>query len=926
MIHSKNTLTPLNLIAVVYFMLLLPVNIINAQKKLNPINPEDYSKWENLNEYSISNNGNWVTYQVSNDNYDQTLFLYNTKTKKQKEYKNAGRSIFSNNNEWLGYNKLLTGKESKELDKKIKNTKDKSKIKVPSIIGLVNLKTQDTLEFKNVKRYSINNKGSYIALNYTENKTNTLIVRNLHNGNIISFGNVVEFVWQDKGDLLALITETKDSLANSIQIYNPINGNIKVLDNKKAKYKSLKWRKDSSDLFSARTVKNKDFEGESLDFLIWKSLETSNPNLVVFEQKNYPNFPKDTKIISSRVKFSKNWDYVYFQTFKWNRKENKKTAENKKEKSNTEKEEAPDLEIWNSKDLVIIPAQKKSKMKDLATPKLALWKTSNNTFTLLEDDLIERINHNPDNKIVLGFDQTPYDLDAIFGRPYNDIYTVNKETGEKKKMLSKITYAYDVSPNGRYFVYIKDDNLHLFDIQNQKSKNITSGLNDNFFINDDHPVPQRRSFGFEKWTKDSKSFYINSEFDVWQVFTNGEKTKNITNGKKDDLIYRIINLDREENYIDFSKPLLFSVEGKWNKKNGIAKGLAGGKIKTSRLEDNLSSGFIKSKNSDIIIFKKQSYTNSPNIYITNLDFKSPKQISNTNKFQKDHAWGEAVLVDYKNVQGNKMQGILYYPANYEKGKKYPMITYIYERLTNGFRYYIAPSKTNYYNPTVWVQNGYFVFMPDIEFTGGDPGISSTKNLEIAVKTIIDMGDVDAAKVGLVGHSWGGYQAGFVPTQTNIFAATVAGAGLTDLIAMYLAVTPAFGGRPENDHFETGQERMVLPPWKSPDNYIRNSSVMQIEKLNTPILFEVGDDDQNVNWTQGVSYYNAARRAGKPFVLLVYANEGHGLRKDKNKKDYQKRILKWFGHYLKGEKAEDWITDGIPYAEQQKRLKNWNKKK
>ena len=250
-----------------------------------------------------------------------------------------------------------------------------------------------------------------------------------------------------------------------------------------------------------------------------------------------------------------------------------------------------------------------------------------------------------------------------------------------------------------------------------------------------------------------------------------------------------------------------------------------------------------------------------------------------------------------------------------------MITYIYEKLTQNYHRYIMPSKTHYYNTTVWSQNGYFVLNPDIEFIAGDPGISSTKTLENAVKAVVKKGDVDAKKVGLIGHSWGGYQAGFVPTQTDIFAASVAGAGLTELISMNLAVTPAFGGTPENGHFEVSQERMEVAPWVSPERYLRNSSVMNIEKLNTPILFEVGDNDQNVNWFQGIAYYNAARRAAKPFVLLVYAKEGHGLRQDKNRMDYQQRILTWFGHYLKGEKAEDWVTKGIPYAEQQRRLKN-----
>jgi len=162
------------------------------------------------------------------------------------------------------------------------------------------------------------------------------------------------------------------------------------------------------------------------------------------------------------------------------------------------------------------------------------------------------------------------------------------------------------------------------------------------------------------------------------------------------------------------------------------------------------------------------------------------------------------------------------------------------------------------------------------------------------------------------------------TQTDIFAASVAGAGLTNLTSMYGMIAWAFGGAPENAHFEVGQERMDVPPYEDVDRYIRNSSVFNVHKLNTPLLFEVGDADQNVDWRQGTDYYNAARRAGKQFVMIVYANEGHGLRQDKNRSDYQYRILKWFGHYLKGEEAADWINQGISYEDQMKNLKNWKK--
>ena len=251
-----------------------------------------------------------------------------------------------------------------------------------------------------------------------------------------------------------------------------------------------------------------------------------------------------------------------------------------------------------------------------------------------------------------------------------------------------------------------------------------------------------------------------------------------------------------------------------------------------------------------------------------------------------------------------------------------MITYIYERLSQRLHQYMPPSNTNYYNHTVFTHHGYFVLMPDIVFTEGDPGISSAKTIEIAVKKVLESGRVDAEKVGLVGHSWGGYQAGFVPTQTDIFAAAVSGAGLMNLISMYGTVTRAFGGNLESDHFETSQERMGVTPWQDTERYLRNSPIMQIEKLNTPMLVEVGDNDQNVSWTQGIEFYNAARRHGKHCVMISYANEGHGLRQEKNQRDYQRRILAWFGHYLKGEEAEDWILGGIPLEEQNRRLKNW----
>jgi dipeptidyl aminopeptidase/acylaminoacyl peptidase len=109
--------------------------------------------------------------------------------------------------------------------------------------------------------------------------------------------------------------------------------------------------------------------------------------------------------------------------------------------------------------------------------------------------------------------------------------------------------------------------------------------------------------------------------------------------------------------------------------------------------------------------------------------------------------------------------------------------------------------------------------------------------------------------------------------------------------------------------------MGVPPWEDFEAYLRNSPIHRVEQLRTPMLMMFGDADGTVDWHQGVEFYNHARRAGRDdFVMLVYPGEDHSLRKRENQVDYHRRILQWFGHYLKGEPAPDWITRGVTWLE------------
>jgi len=250
------------------------------------------------------------------------------------------------------------------------------------------------------------------------------------------------------------------------------------------------------------------------------------------------------------------------------------------------------------------------------------------------------------------------------------------------------------------------------------------------------------------------------------------------------------------------------------------------------------------------------------------------------------------------------------------GKSYPMIVYMYETLSDGVHRYVAPNTTNYYNTSVFTTQGYFVLQPDIVFRPREPGISVVECVRPAVAAVVAKGLVDPKRVGIIGHSWGGFDTAFLATHTQgTFAAAVAGAAITDLISNY-GNGHWSSGILETDHIETGQQRMEVPFWEDMNAYIRNSAVFNVQNMTVPTLIEVGNVDGTVWWHQGLELYSLGRRAGKNVVMIEYANEDHGLAQRRNQADYQQRILQWFGHYLKSEPATSWIESGQTVIDRQ----------
>ena len=902
----------------------------HSGEALKPLTPSDYGKWESVRGAEFSVNGKWLSVIRGTNEGDRTLILSDLDSGRETVFNDVNGITFSPDNEWVILRRTLPGKEMQRI-REVNG-------KVEARAWLYSLKSKDTIALNDLKSYQFSNDGDFLALTREKDHGNTLLIRDMKTGKEISFGNVQAFEWNDKNNLILFKVENHKG-DNEIQLYNAETGTIRLLDSHENDYTIMRWLEDSNEAMIVKERVDEAYEEASHDVILLRALDKDNYEVVGFEPHEMGILDTDVRVLAEDIAMSEDHSRLYFSIHNRSPKYDKApeevldttlvTYEGHNEEVRpvyyNKHDEAPDLQIWHSKDPVLVPAQNMAGMNGFDTPKTVTWDFKSKKLTVLQDELLEKVNIQANRDVFLGYDDTPYEREAMFGRHFYDVYAIDSRSGDRTQLVQGVSKYYDLSPDNRYFVYLKDDALFLFDVRTGQSVNLTSGLEAEFIDHhNDHPVPQKPAHGFAGWVQGGKSFLLNSEFDVWQFFTDGRTPRRLTEGRENETVYRLDFTSKDDSLVRVNEPLFYRVEGKWTKKTGYASGKPGEKLAIHIFEDASIRRIARHEETGQMVFVRSSYDLPGNAFYTPDQFKTEKQLTHINAFQGEYQWSKAELVEYKTSRGNRAQGVLYYPANYVPGDKYPMITYVYEKLSHGLHNYMQPSENDYYNTLLWVQSGYFVFKPDMEFEAGNPGVSAARTLENAVGAVVAKGDVDAGKVGLIGHSWGGYQAGFVPTQTDIFAASVAGAGLTNLISMNLAVTPAFGWRPENDHFEVGQERMEVAPWLAPDKYVANSTVMQIHRLNTPVMFMVGDSDANVNWSQGVEYYNAARRAGKEFVLLVYENEGHSLSRKKNQIDYQQRILKWFDYHLKGHQPEDWMISSVPYSEQKERLNTWNK--
>jgi dipeptidyl aminopeptidase/acylaminoacyl peptidase len=437
-------------------------------------------------------------------------------------------------------------------------------------------------------------------------------------------------------------------------------------------------------------------------------------------------------------------------------------------------------------------------------------------------------------------------------------------------------------------------------------------------VTDDHPY-ETPIYGVAGWSADGTSIILDDRYDLYRVPLDGGKIADLTGGvgAARDIRFRLAQLDQanaaEDSVgvaVDLSKPLLLSAYGEWTKKSGYFRLAPGGKPVALMYDDEQIGQAIEAANADRIIFTRQTFREPADYWLTNGDFSGARKMTDANPFVGEYAWGSRRLVDFENAKGRRLQGVLTLPAGYQPGKKYPMVVYVYERLSDTYHTFAMPAYDDKLHVAEYASDGYLVFEPDIVYETGKPGTSALDCVTSGVKKVIALGYADPAHVGVEGHSWGGYESSYILTRSRLFAAGVAGAPPADLTSFYDEIYPGTGTL-QQGITELGQVRMGTNPWEAPALYADQSPISHIRELAAPLLIMQGAADNVVDWHQGLELYAAGRRWGKKVILLSYPGEQHHLLRRENELDFQRRMKEFFDHYLKGAPAPQWITTGVP---------------
>jgi dipeptidyl aminopeptidase/acylaminoacyl peptidase len=924
------------------FLLIVSANIY-CQKP--PLDPSVYDRWQSLDRAVISDNGDWVVYSVKPQEGDSWMVIYNPSTEKADTVSRGVNPSFSKDSGYLVYQVAPTFSESQRA--KRKKLKDEQAPKMA--LGIRNLETNEVITIPRVKSFAIPESGSlwmaYLLEKKLPEKADTSRSENGHNGNvtkgekskkkaeskgsdlvILNPVSNIEFRLQDVTDYVVAAEGQSISLVRSIPDTASTDSSVVIVFDSQTQRMAEVFaakgevKKISSDrsghltsfIYSPDTSKIKVYD-------LWLSREFAKAEKVI--DRSNSSMPHGWAVSeTSDMTFSDDGTRLYFGTAEVPVKEPPDTLLD---------EEKYKLDIWSWSDDLLQPMQKKQLDQELKRSYPAVYNINKDRMLQLADTTIYsvRIDTKANHPFVLGNSDLNYRKSMSWeGRNYEDYYIINLETGLKSQILKHHPSQVYLSPGGKYLISWNPEKLEwvVMSVTGEVKKTISTPgklpLYDEQNDIPDDPSP----YGIAGWTDNDNNVLVYDKFDIWSFKIEGkENPVNLTNGygRANNIRFRYLKLDKEERFISPKDPCYLSAFNYETKEAGFYL------VRFLKIEDPVRlyyeeaafpGGILKARDSDKILWRRESFNISPELFFSDLNFRSINKVAATNPDQNRYNWLTAELIEWTSFDNQKLQGILYKPEDFDPAKKYPMVVYFYERSSDGLYSYFPPAPSaSIINRSFAVSNGYLLFVPDIVYRTGYPGQSCYDAVVSGTLSLFEKYPfIDKDRIGLDGQSWGGYQVAWLVTRTNLFKCAFAGAPVSDMISAYGGIRWE-SGMSRMFQYEHTQSRIGGTLWEKPLQFIENSPVFFVPRINTPLLIMHNDADGAVPWYQGIEFITALRRLNKPAWLLSYNDEAHNLVKRANRKDLSIRKMQFFDHFLKEAPMPYWMKYGISQKEKGK---------
>jgi dipeptidyl aminopeptidase/acylaminoacyl peptidase len=739
-----------------------------------------------------------------------------------------------------------------------------------------------------------------------------LVLRNTATSNERKFSDVLDFtISRDAKSLVFTVSSRKEDSNGVYAVTTDSESDPVALLSGKGKYQKLTWDEDNTQL--AFTSDKEDANAKQPKFRVYE-WNRKDPQATEVVSVNSPGFRKEF-VVGERanLSFSLDGSHLFLGT-----------APPPEPEKNPDEEIPADekvlVDLWHWKDDYVQPIQRIRAEQDRNRSYRAVYDLQTKKFVQLADETMENISPSNDGRYAIGSDNRKYRTISDYDPGFTDYYLVNTADGSRKPLLTKQRSNVSLSPNAKYAIYFDGKDWYSYSVADGSTANLTKNISANFYNEENDEPSTPGSYGIAGWTKDDAYVLIYDRYDIWQVWPDGSNARNLTEGvgRKELTALRYVRLDPRERWIDPDKPMLLSAENEETRDSGYYRD----RVNSTALPLKLlmaAKDFnnpAKAKDADVMIMTASRFDQFPDIWVTNSSFKELKRVSNGDAQRAAFNWGTGELVSFKNTDGVPLKGLLLKPDNFDPRKKYPMIVYIYEKLSQGLHAFRNPAPGTSINPTYYVSNGYLVYMPDIVYTIGYPGPSALKCVLPGIQAVVDRGYVNEKAIGIQGHSWGGYQIAYMVTQTNRFRAAAPGALVANMTSAYSGIRWGTG-LPRQFQYERSQSRIGGSLWDYPLRFLDNSPIFRADRVETPLLMIHNDEDDAVPWYQGIEFFLALRRLGKEAYMFTYNGEKHGLRKRINQKDYTRRLQEFFDHFLKGAPAPEWMEKGIPYLQREK---------